>query len=179
MVFKTTCIKSTAAFTLVETLVAAAVSLLVLTSVASFFIFSNRSFAFLANYQELDQRTQFALDRITRELRQVNGLTTFATTNLTFEDYDGNPLTYNYDAAHQQLTRTKAGNVETLLTGCDSLKFSIFQRTPSNNTFLPYPTSNVTNTKVIELTWNCTRSCLTTKANTESMESAKIVIRKK
>ena len=157
----------------------AGIGAILLVAIASLVAYTGRSFAAIANYADLDKASRNALDLMSQQIRQTNKLKTGTDTRLVFEDYDGNPLTYNYDAAHQQLTRTKGGNSETLLTGCDSLKFSIFQRTPSNNTFLPYPTSNVTNTKVIELTWNCTRSCLSTKANTESMESAKIVIRKK
>ena len=85
-----------------------------------------------------------------------------------------------YDANSQTLTRIKTGEATTTnLIGCDSLSFSIFQRTPSNNTFQPYPTTMVTKTKLVELTWNCSRKVLGATANTEGMQSAKIVIRKK
>src|SRR5438552_1447033 len=91
----------------------------------------------------------------------------------------GRTLQYVYDPARQTLTRTKGSTNETLLTGCSSLQFSIFQRSPCSNTFLPYSTSTVTNTKLIELTWNCYRTVMGTKVNTECMQSAKVVIRKK
>ena|SRR5438552_18397924 len=106
-------------------------------------------------------------------------LTAYSATNLTFQDYDGGTLQYVYDPARQTLTRTKGSTNETLLTGCSSLQFSIFQRSPCSNTFLPYSTSTVTNTKLIELTWNCYRTVMGTKVNTECMQSAKVVIRKK
>src|SRR5437879_6412947 len=37
----------------------------------------------------------------------------------------------------------------------------------------------VTTTKLTELTWNCYRTVMGTKVNTECMQSAKVVIRKK
>jgi len=165
------------AFSLIEVLVTSVVSLIVLLAVAAFFFFSNRSFLAMTNYLELDLKTQLALDKMSKQIRQVNSLTYYGTNSLTFQDYDGGTLQYTYDPNKRMLTRTKGGTNEMLLTNCDSLKFSIFQRTPSNATFLPYSTTTATNTKVIELSWSCSRTILGAKVNTESMESAKVVIR--
>ncbi len=155
------------------------VASVVMMFMLSFAFFTNRSFASLTNYLELDQKTETALDRMSGDIRQVNSLTSYSSNNLTFQDYDGVTLQYAYNSGSQTLTRTKSGKTETLLTGCNSLQFSIFQRTPSNATFQPYSTATVTNTKVIELTWNCSRKILGSSANNESMQSAKVVIRKK
>jgi hypothetical protein len=181
MGFKTTSTRRTAAaFTLVEMIIASALGTVVLTGLMLMFWFSNRSFASLANYLDLDQKTQASLDKMSREIRQVNMLTDYSPTNLTFQNYDGASLQFVYDPTAQTLTRIKGGtNFTTLLTGCDSLQFSIFQRTPAANSFQPFSTTTITDTKVIELTWNCYRKILGSKVNTESMQSAKIVIRKK
>ena len=168
-----------AAFTLVETMAMAAVGSIVLVAFLSLLFFSNRSFACLANYSDLDEKTEMAVDKMSREIRQVNQLTGYSSTNLTFEDYDGGTLQYVYNPATKVLIRSKGNASQTLLTGCTSLQFSIFQRSPCSNTFLPYSTSTVTNTKLIELTWNCSRTVMGARVNTESMQSAKIVIRKK
>ncbi len=180
MVCKITSTKKCAAFTLMEFMVASVAGIIFLTAFMMFFWFSNRSFASLTNYLDLDQATQVTLDKMSREIRQVNKLTACSSTNLTFEDYDGGTLQYTYDPGARTVTRNKGNtNTTTLLTSCDSLQFSIFQRTPDTNTFQPVSTSTVTNTKVIELTWNCSRTILGGKVNTESMQSAKVVIRKK
>ena len=182
MVCKITCTKKgRAAFTLVELLVVSAVGLVVLLATLSFFTFSSRSCVALNNYLDLHYRNRMALDKMSREIRQVNDLTGYSSTNLTFQDYDGATLQYIYDPQARALTRIKASQNETnlLLTECDYLQFSIFQRTPSNDTFQPYSTTTVANTKVIELTWNCSRTIMGSKANTESMQSAKVVIRRK
>lgn len=181
MDFKITSTKrARAAFTLVEMMVASSVGAVLLAGIMSMFWFANRSFASLTNYLDLDQKTQSTLDKMSREIRQVTMLTDFSSTNLTFLNYDGASLQYIYNPNAQTLTRVKGGtNTTVMLTGCDSLQFSIFQRTPASNSFQPYPTSVVTNTKVIELTWNCYRTILGSKVNTESMQSAKVVIRTK
>ena|ERR1041385_4574606 len=181
MDFKTTSTKrNSAAFTLVEVMVASGVGSIVLAGMMAMFWFSNRSFASLTNYLDLDQKTQATLDKMSREIRQVSMLTDYSATNLTFLNYDGSTLQYTYNPNAQTLTRVNgATSTTTLLTGCDSLQFSIYQRTPASNSFLPYPTTVVANTKVVELKWNCYRKILGSKLNTESMQSAKIVIRQK
>ena len=171
--------KSTAALTLVEMMVAVGVGTIVLTALAFVFFFSNRSFASLTNYLDLDQSTQIALDKMSREIRMVSALTSYSSTNLTFQDYDLTTLQYVYNSHAQTLTRIKTNSTETLLTGCNNLKFSIYQRTPDTNSFVPITTSAATNAKVIELSWNCARTILGSSANNESMQSAMIVIRRK
>ena len=168
-----------AAFTLVEVLVASALAAVVMLILMSFSFFTNRSFASLTNYMDLDQRTQSALDKMSQQIRQVNSLTSFSSTNLVFQDFDGATLQYVYNSQQQTLTRTKNAKSETLLTGCDLLQFSVFQRSPSNATFQPFSTGSAASTKVIELTWNCYRKILGSSANNECMQSAKVVIRKK
>ena len=171
--------RSHAAFTFVEIMVVMGVSSLVMAAMLSFAFFTNRSFASLTNYLDLDQKTQLALDKMSQQIRQVNNLTAYTSNSLTFQDYDGGTLQYTYSSDSKTLTRTKSGTTETLLTGCTSLQFSIFQRTPCSNTFQPYSTSAITNAKLIELTWNCSRKILGSSVNNESMQSAKVVIRRK
>jgi hypothetical protein len=77
------------------------------------------------------------------------------------------------------LTRTKNGARQTLLTGCNSLQFSLYQRTPLSNTFEAYSTSTSTNTKVIQIAWNSFRVAGVGQTNTEGADAALVVIRNK
>src|SRR5690348_7423606 len=52
-----------AAFTLIEVLIASSLALVALAAVGSFSWFSSRSFVAMANYAELDQNSQLALDK--------------------------------------------------------------------------------------------------------------------
>src|SRR6267378_1843575 len=97
-----------AGMTLVEVVVASGVGLLLAVAVASFIIYSTRSFVSIMNYSEMQGDSRNALDIITQEIRQANALTSYSATNLTF-DLGGTPLTYTYDAAAKTLTRIRGG----------------------------------------------------------------------
>lgn len=169
-----------AGLTLIEVMVASAVASLLSLGLASLVIFSNRSFAAMANYIDLDHRSRMALDTMSREIRQTNRLTEYADTSLTFENFDGGVLKYVYDPAAKTLTRSKDGKADRkpLLTECDYLKFSIFQRNPVGGTYDQYPTASASTCKLVQLHWECSRKLFGAKVNTESVQSAKIVIRK-
>jgi type II secretory pathway pseudopilin PulG len=180
MACKTTCTKRrAAAFTLVEMLIATGLGVMGTAAVFSFILFSARSTAALDNYFDLDLKTQQAADQMSQQIRQVQKLTACSTNSLTFLDNDGGTLQFNYDPVARVLSRAKNGVTNTLLTGCYSLQFSVFQRTPASNTFLPYSTATSSSAKVIQLTWNCSRAVALGRTNTESMQSGMVVIRDK
>ncbi len=165
------------AFTLIEVMVASALGVLAMAVVASLFWYSSRSFAAVANYVDLDQVSQFALDKMSREIRQARKLTDFSDTSMSFSDVDNNPLSFNYDPETRTLVRVSGGQTNTLLQGCDFLKFSKYQHTAISNTFDAYEPAYITNTKLVQVTWMCSRTILGAKVNTESVQSAKIALR--
>jgi hypothetical protein len=169
--------KGSAAFTLIEIMVASATGLLALAIVGSLTWFSSRSFAAVANYVDLDQASQLALDKMSREIRQAQQLTAFTATSLTFADVDRNPLSFIYDPETRTLVRVSGGQTNTLLQGCDFLQFSKYQHTSISNTFDAYDPAYLTNTKLVQVTWTCSRKILGAKVNTESVQSAKIALR--
>src|SRR5262245_38452132 len=117
MVCKTTSIKSASGFTLIELAVACLVGFMLVAVILAIFFYANRSFSSLTNYLDLYQKIQIALDKMSREIRQVHKLTSFSSTNLTFEDYDSRTLNYYYDPGARTLSIIKDGTTETLLTG--------------------------------------------------------------
>ena len=164
---------------LVEYLVSLGIGALILLIVAPLSLYSGRSFAGLANYVDLHSASVLALDRMSKEIRQTVGLTFYSATQLTFNDGTNRPpLRYVYSPTARTLTRIQGTQTNLLLKECDSLQFAIYQRTPLPNTYDQYPTANATNCKVVQVTWNCSRTILGAKLNTESGQSAKIVIRK-
>lgn len=174
---KTTSTKGRAGFTLVELLVTLAVGSLLCIAIAVLGLYAGRSFAGLVNYTELDARSRNALDRMTRDIRQVNRLTANTATRLDFEDWDGAPLHYDYSPGDRTLARVKGGDTEVLLTECDSLAFAIYQRNPISGTYNQFPTASPAATKLINVTWTCSRKILGTTMNTENVQTAKIIIR--
>ena len=185
MVFKITSIKTLrtqrqAGLTLVELMVTVAISSLVLLGLAALIFYTGRSFAAMANYVDLDAKSRNALDTMSREIRQTKRVVTGTSTNLVFEDFDGTDLAYTYDASTRTLTRTKNGvpDAEPLLTECNFLEFAMYQRNPKSGVYDQYPTATEATCKLIQLKWVCSRDLIQARRNTESVQSAKIVIRK-
>lgn len=168
---------SQAAFTLPEVMVSSSLALLTVMALMALSWYSSRSFAAIANYVNLDQNSQLALDNMSRDLRQAHRLTDFSSTSLTVIDVDNNPMNFVYDPDARTLVKISGGQTNLLLTGCDSLQFSKYQHTAISNTFDAYDPAYVTNTKLVQVTWSCSRKILGAKVNTESVQSAKIALR--
>ena len=73
--------------------------------------------------------------------------------------------------------RVGGGTTNVYLTDCDSLEFANYQRTTISNTFDAYEPAFTTNTRLIQVTWTCSRRILGARMNTENVQSAKVVLR--
>lgn len=175
-----------AGLTLMELMVAMTVGMIILAIIGSVSLWSSKSFAAMANYTDLDNASRNALDRLTREIRQVRGLISYSETGtqkeLALLDDDGQPIYFRYNPGSQTLSRTKSGTSEILLRECNALSFSLYQRNNVSNTFNQYSVASGTNAaltcKVIQVNWVCSRRLLPTELiNSESVQTAKIVIR--
>ncbi len=183
--------KSNVAWTLMETMIGVAVFAIVSLALASILIFTVRSFAAVANYSVLDQYNRQAMDKLVSELRQavqVTGYQSNATSrSLTFVNGQNQTVTYSFDSTRQQVQRSCEGTVQTLLTNCNLLNFSLYMRPPApptNSTFDFYPvviqsTNWQTVVKVVQLSWKTSMSISpTTRINSEDIQTACVVIRK-
>ena len=177
---KTTSItKRCAGVSIIETWFAVGIFALLMAALASFCLYTSKSFAGLINYVDLEQKSQMALDTMTKEIRQTQCLTSITNNQLIFLDGDNVALSYTYNPTTRTLIRGKGGTNKTLLTECDFLCFSNFQRNPVEGAYEQYPvTISPTNTKLVSVTWVCSRQIIGSKLNTESVQTAKIVIRK-
>jgi prepilin-type N-terminal cleavage/methylation domain-containing protein len=179
MDFKTTSTKRRAGVTLIEMAIALGIASIVMLILGSLSSFTARSLAGLANYADLDRTSRNALDTMSQQIRQTRRVIEGTTNRLVFEDNDGGTLQFHYDAGARTLRRTKnAGASKVLLSNCDNLTFSMYQRNPVAGTYDIYPTATPATCKLIQLRWTCSRDLLKSKFNTESVQSAKIVIRK-
>ena len=173
MGFKTTstkpALRGQSGATLVEFLIGLVISGLVLAQVS-------RTFVAQMNYVDMDQTSQRALDTLSREIRNTKALTSFATNQLVFTDYDDLPLTYSF--SEKQLVRVKSGVKKVLLKDCDTASFAIYQRNPIEGAYDQYKAASAATCKLVEVKWKCSRKLFpSAPATQESMQSAKIVIR--
>src|ERR1043166_8726858 len=101
--------QSCGGFTLVEALVATAISSILMMILASFSFVSARNCAALANYSELETQSRMTLDRITQQIRQSRALLSCSATNLVFKDADGASFELDYNPSAKTFSRSKGG----------------------------------------------------------------------
>ena len=178
------------AFTLVEMMIAIAISVVVVGAIVMLSIISAQNFVATSNYVQMNDQSRIALDLISREIRNASELLAFNTNNPVYlqltNSIKGTGATITYDASASTLTLSRTGQADkTVLTGCEFFGFQIFNRYPlitaTNISFYPSTDSNgnLTNTlcKVINLNWKCSRAILGSKLNTEIVQTAQVVLR--
>jgi hypothetical protein len=164
---------------LVEAMMSIGIMGLIMLVLVSISVFSGRSFVAMANYVDLDDKNRIAIDTLTRDLRSCNRVFYCTTNFLALEDSDGWFVYYIHSPTTKTLARYKASQVTTnLLSGCENLVFSLGKRNSLPGTLDQYPAATASEAKVVDVRWNCSRSILGVKANTEAVQTAKIVIRK-
>jgi prepilin-type N-terminal cleavage/methylation domain-containing protein len=184
--------RETRGMTLLEMMVAVALGSMLLASVASLWLFGSRSFAAMANYTDLDARSRNALDQMSRDIRQATEMAAFqksgSTKWLTVTNTAlGAGATYTWSAPTRQLVCQKSGQADQVyLTECDSWEFELYQRTPQKGgNYVFWPATNKAGAydlsicKLINMSWKCSRTILGSKLNTESVQTAQVVLRNK
>jgi len=176
-----------AAYTLIELCVAMGISSVVLCSLMAFSMYGSRSFAAMGNYSDLDGQSRRAVDLLGRELRQAtsllemqtNGTAKWLTVTNTLKSFGVKVV---YDSASRTLQLQKTGQPnQTVLTECDQWDYKIYTRAPNvTSTSIDFniATTN-TECKLIDMSWKCSRTIMGQKVNTESVQTAKIVLRNK
>lgn len=177
-------------FTLMEMMVALMAGLMILASVVYTSISLSHSMVAISNYYQLDTSSRNTLDVMSRDIRNAGALTFYATNtiSMTGTNFSGQPywFTYNWDGSNMWRTYSigtfsgPAISYSTLttlmLSNCAYLAFSNYTRVPQAG-FTFNAVSGTNRTKLISVSWKCSRSILGAKLNTESVQTAKIVIR--
>src|SRR5512133_3914167 len=178
------------AWTLIEMTVTVGISSIVMAAVMQTSLFTSRSFVAMGNYGDLDRASRNCLDNMSRDIRQAKVFsdTTYQTNYMVFTNLDRsyfayfwNPstkmvsrLTGDYDAAHNTFVNA---TTNIMLTGCEFFSFRIWLRNPTNGFLFPYSAnSSAIDTKLVDVSWRCSRRVLN-QFNTESVQTAKIVLR--
>jgi prepilin-type N-terminal cleavage/methylation domain-containing protein len=168
-----------AAVTLLELMVAMVIGSLALTAVSLLSIYTIRSFTALSNYMELDKNSRNTLDQMTKLIREADGVLDYDNHFVTLS-YHAQPLSFSYSPSTKELTMTQTNGVKkVLLEDCGFLDFQIFQRNSISGTYDQYPaTATESAAKIVQISWICSKHLIGTLINSESVQSAKIVIRK-
>jgi len=178
--------------TLVEVMIALCLGSMILTVAGSLYLFGSRSFVAMGNYVDLDAKSRKAIDLMSRDIREATQVTAFETDatlrKLTVTNaFAGTGATYIWNATPRTLLCRKNGQPDQIyLTECDAWNFELYQRTPQRGggyTFIP--ATNATGVldlslcKLVNMSWKCSRSVMGSKMNTESVQTAQVVLRNK
>lgn len=179
MFTRTTGRRRTAGMTIAEALVSMCVVMLILLALCAFSMFSTRSFATMYNYVDLDDANRIAMDTLTRDVRQCKRVIDCTASRLILEDPNGDTLGYIYDPMARTLSRTNNTTIaRVLLKQCDRILFKIGQRNTVAGGYDVYAAATPATAKVVNVSWLCSRTLFGRKENTESVQTARIVIRK-
>lgn len=174
--------------TLVEVMVAFSAGFLLLAVMAVLYVFGMRTFGAMNNYTEMDARSRIALDYMIKEIRQaslvIGQQTSGSTTWLKVANTNSAVLstnTFTWDSGSLTLSWDKtafgvAEQTKTLLTGCSAWTFTLYSRAPNSMGVFP-TTTDITRTKLINMSWTCLRSNLVANINSESIVTAEVVLR--
>lgn len=167
--------------TLIEILVSSAIAAVLLAVVMTLTIFATRSVLAMTNYTELDQDSRNTLDVLSRDIRQASSLTSFSANRIVLAirlpDTTWITNSYTYDQTKGTLDRTNRNGRTVLLEGCDQLKFNVSSKAPSPGFLFNSASNNLALAKLIDVSWKCSRKINAQKVNTESIQTAKIVMR--
>lgn len=174
---------SAAGFTLVEMMTSVGLGLLVLTSVSILYINGHECFMSMGNYQSLDRYSCNCLDVLSREIRNSTAVASYTTNQLVLTNTIlGQGVTITYNSTNHVLILKKTGQpAQTNLLGCDNWSFSLYNRAPNiSTTNIAFnAAANAADCKLIQMNWKCSRTILGSKLNTESVQTAQIVLRNK
>ncbi len=171
-----------AGWSLIELMIAMLCGMIILGSLMVVCVFAARSYLAIANYRDLDDRSRNALDTMSYDIRTMEVVTNFASNTITLVALDGSAVNYTWNSNTTAFTRTytPAGGTATtsiLLTNCTTLFFHVYSQRPTNSFQFPDTSSNPTQTKLIDVSWRCARAIFGAETNSESVQTAKIVIR--
>lgn len=164
---------------MIELMIASAVSVVALIMILSLGFYTARSIASMTDSVDLNARSRYAIDRMSKKLRQATAMRSFSS-RVVSVTYNGKPLTYTYQPVAKTIVENENGKTTTLLRNCDAMQFSYYKRNPVTNSFNQFPVMTSTNeAKVIQVWWQCHTTRIGKAGGSVEMAAAKIVVRSK
>ncbi len=166
-------------FTLVEMMIAAGISALILTGIMTTFLHLGRSGARFQNYNDMEAQTRRTLELFAQDVRQASTVTWNSATSVTFTV---NGLTVTYANSANNFTRQiGAGAVGNVISGLTPNTFQ-FRAFNLDGTELPLATAaNRTaansSTKQVQISMQAERSQQTLATATNTVLSARFILR--
>ena len=174
-------------FTLVEVMIAATLSSFILASILSTFLFMGRSGANMNSYNDMEAQARKCLEIFAQDVRQANTIVWASNTTLTLTVPNPNgtgtiPVDYAYDSGTRTFVRRDPGGRRVLLTGITVFDFKAYTITGAEITaFSTAAERTIANnsTKQLQLSVSCSRTNTTVVDATNTVLSARFILRNK
>ena len=115
---------------LIELMVAVTLMGIIMTAILSSYMTLTRSAIAMGNYSEMSEKSRYALDVFSKDIRMTSAMTSFNATSLTvtalYGPSDTRTIVYTYDAVNDTLTRTEDSVAEILLENVTSFTFKYY-----------------------------------------------------
>lgn len=173
-----------AGFTLVEVLISAGLMGFILLGILTTFLFLGRSSANIVNYAEMEVEARKGLEMFAVDTRQANEVSWVDSNTITLT-VNSQPVTYGYDSTGKYFYRTVGGVKTALIKNVSSFELRGYQINSStqvptsdlSTTALKAAANNVT--KQIQISMKAERSKMTVVGTTNSVFSARYILRNK
>ncbi|HSY18353.1 MAG TPA: hypothetical protein VK815_08470, partial [Candidatus Acidoferrales bacterium] len=140
--------------TLIEMLVALACGAAIVGSILTTGTTLTTTMVAIGNYCDLNRASRQTLDVMSADLRNTASVTSFSSSSITVSNVlTGDMISYAWDGTNK-LTRTFNQLSTVMLTHCDYLCFSNFQRNPLAN-FQFVTATTPADTKLVSVSWRC------------------------
>jgi hypothetical protein len=171
-------------FTYVELMVASALGTVLVALLLVLTLYGQQSFGLMTGYSELDAKSRNAVTLLSKEIREatrvVDARNSSGVKSLTLTNaIDAVTVKLVWDATERNLIMQKTpGTNGTLLSGCDSWDYALYDGAPSiTGGKVSFGSSASPATcKLIEMSWNCSRNILG-KTTASSVESVRFGLR--
>lgn len=174
-------------FTLVELMVSAALTTFILAAVISSFLFLGRTGANMQNYVDMESQARRAIETFAADVRMAKSATWNSAKSLTLTVVNSSGTsvtrTYAYNSTTGRFTRTDDATsaTSTLLTGITSFTFTAYKINTDTIDLSDSATlvSASSLTKQVQISVRCIRSTRTVTDATNSVISARFILRNK
>jgi type II secretory pathway pseudopilin PulG len=177
------------AFTLVEVMIAAGLSTMILAGVLSTFLMMGRVGANVVNYTDIEAQARTALEQFSREVRMAFDVSSYSDTSVTLKipDTTANPtglaysVTYAYDSANKQLTRDGIQLITDIVAIPGTPVFTYYRRIRTGyvDGYTTNDVLNATEIKQLEVSFSLQKKNVTVTTASNKVLSARFILRNK
>ncbi len=164
-------------FTLVEIMIGSTISAFVLAAVLSAYMFLIRSGVNLVNYNEMEQQARTALELFAEDTRQASSITWNSKDSVTLV-VNSTAIVYQYDSSAKVFQRLASGTTRNLLSGVQSFEFKAYSITGAAISLSDLTAASKA-TKQLQVSLNAARSNQTVTRATNTVLSARFILRNK